>query len=39
LDELEEAGVVGSPDGAKPRDVLVKDPERVLGGEQGQTEG
>lgn len=32
LDELEEAGVVGKADGSKPRDVLVKDPERVLGG-------
>lgn len=31
LDELEEAGVVGVADGSKPRDVLVKDPSRVLG--------
>ena len=31
LDELEAAGVVGVSDGSKPRDVLVKDPERVLG--------
>lgn len=32
LDELEEAGVVGASDGSKPRDVLVKDPARILGG-------
>ncbi len=32
LDELEAAGVVGVSDGSKPRDVLVKDPERVFGG-------
>jgi len=31
LDELEAAGVVGVSDGSKPRDVLVKDPERVFG--------
>jgi len=31
LDELEAAGVVGVSDGSKPRDVLVKDPARVLG--------
>lgn len=31
LDELEAAGVVGVADGSKPRDVLVKDPSRVLG--------
>jgi S-DNA-T family DNA segregation ATPase FtsK/SpoIIIE len=30
LDELEAAGVVGVSDGSKPRDVLVKDPERVF---------
>lgn len=39
LDELEEAGVVGVADGSKPRDVLVKDPSRVLGGgEESSTE-
>jgi len=32
LDELETAGVVGVQDGSKARDVLVKDPARVLGG-------
>ncbi|MDP2671852.1 MAG: DNA translocase FtsK [bacterium] len=36
LDELEAAGVVGSQDGSKARDVLVKDPARVLGGGEGQ---
>lgn len=30
LDELEAAGVVGVADGSKARDVLVKDPARVL---------
>lgn len=30
LDQLEEAGVVGPPDGSKPRDVLVQDAEQVL---------
>ncbi len=39
LDELEEAGVVGAADGSKPRDVLVKDPSRVLGsGEEAAEE-
>jgi len=36
LDELEAAGVVGVADGSKARDVLVRDPERVLG---NQTKG
>ena len=31
LDELEAAGVVGVADGSKARDVLVKDPQRILG--------
>ncbi|OGY21308.1 MAG: hypothetical protein A2126_02385 [Candidatus Woykebacteria bacterium GWB1_45_5] len=31
LDELESAGVVGVADGSKARDVLIKDPERILG--------
>ncbi|MBI2594148.1 DNA translocase FtsK, partial [Candidatus Curtissbacteria bacterium] len=30
LDELEASGIVGVADGAKPRDVLVRDPEKVL---------
>src|SRR3990167_4261879 len=36
LDELEAAGVVGVADGSKARDVLVKDPARVLGGGDSQ---
>jgi S-DNA-T family DNA segregation ATPase FtsK/SpoIIIE len=32
LDELEERGIVGSADGARPRDVLIHDAEVVLGG-------
>jgi len=35
LDELEAAGVVGIADGSKARDVLVKDPARVLSPQQG----
>lgn len=31
LDELEARGIVGGADGAKPRDVLIHDPEAVLG--------
>jgi len=31
LDELEERGIVGAADGSKPRDVLIHDPEVVLG--------
>ncbi|MEX0616189.1 MAG: DNA translocase FtsK [Candidatus Woykebacteria bacterium] len=34
LDELEAAGVVGVADGSKARDVLVKDPARVLSPQQ-----
>ena len=32
LDQLETAGVVGVAEGSKARDVLIKDPERILGG-------
>ncbi len=39
LDELEASGVVGGADGSKPRDVLVKDPSRVLGGGEDTGEG
>ncbi|MCL5411128.1 MAG: DNA translocase FtsK [Patescibacteria group bacterium] len=38
LDELESAGVVGVADGSKARDVLVRDPEVALGGEETQAE-
>ncbi len=31
LDELEERGIVGTSDASKPRDVLIHDPEVVLG--------
>ena len=32
IDQLEAAGVVGAAEGSKPRDVLVKDPARIIGG-------
>lgn len=38
LDELEEAGVVGAGEGAKPRDVLVKNAEEYLA-QRGGAEG
>ena len=38
LDELEAAGVVGVSDGSKPRDVLMKDPERIFGSKQEKSE-
>ena len=38
LDGLEAAGVVGVSDGSKPRDVLVKDPERVFGTKEETSE-
>jgi len=31
LDQLEESGVVGPADGSKPREVLIKSPEEILG--------
>ncbi len=34
LDELEERGIVGTADGSRPRDVLIHDPEVVLGQRQ-----
>ena len=38
LDELEAAGVVGVGDGSKARDVLVRDPARVLGKQEEKEE-
>ncbi len=35
IDELEAAGVVGPGEGAKPRDVLVKNPDEFLGHQAG----
>jgi len=39
IDQLQSAGVVGPPDGSKPRDVLIKNPEDVLGNpaEEGES--
>ena len=39
LDELESAGIVGIGDGAKPRDVLVKNAEEYLAQRSGGGEG
>ena len=39
LDELEAAGIVGTGDGAKPRDVLVKNAEEYLAQRGGGGEG
>jgi S-DNA-T family DNA segregation ATPase FtsK/SpoIIIE len=38
IDELESAGVVGNAEGSKPRDVLVKDPARILGRDEAAEE-
>ena len=35
LDELEQAGVVGHGDGAKPRDILIKNAEEFLQARDG----
>ncbi len=37
LDQLEAAGVVSAADGAKPREVKIKDAESFLSGNGGQT--
>jgi len=36
IEMLEEAGVVGPADGAKPRDVLIRDPDQYLANRQQQ---
>ncbi len=36
LDQLEAAGIVGRAEGSKPRDVLIKDPNQILGEPQAQ---
>jgi len=38
LDQLEESGVIGAGEGAKPRDVLIKNAEEYLAG-QAQQQG
>jgi DNA segregation ATPase FtsK/SpoIIIE, S-DNA-T family len=38
LDELEAAGVVGVGDGAKPRDVLVRNPDEYFAAQAGPVE-
>lgn len=39
LDQLQEAGVVGPAEGSKPREVLVKDPNQILGRSGEATSG
>ena len=36
IDQLENAGVVGPPDGSKPRDVLIQGPQEIFSPAQGQ---
>ncbi len=38
IEMLEEAGVVGPADGAKPRDVLIRDPDQYLANRQQQAQ-
>lgn len=38
LDQLQAAGVVSPPDGSKPRDVLIREPQEILGA-PSQTQG
>lgn len=38
IDQLEAAGVVGPQDGSKPREVLIRNPEEVLGATSGETQ-
>lgn len=35
IDQLESAGVIGPADGSKPREVLTRNPEEVLGAQEG----
>jgi S-DNA-T family DNA segregation ATPase FtsK/SpoIIIE len=38
LDQLEEMGIVGPAEGAKPRDVLVRNAEEFLAEQQGESQ-
>jgi len=38
LDQLQAAGVVGPPEGSKPREVLVRNPEEVFGSTPSETQ-
>lgn len=38
IDQLERTGVVGSAEGSKPRDVLIRNPEEVLGAPQPESQ-
>lgn len=39
LDQLEESGVVSAAEGSKPREVLIKDPSQVFGGDSNSSQG
>lgn len=39
LDQLEAAGVVSAADGSKPRDVLIRNPEEILGSSTSELQG
>jgi len=38
IDEMEAMNIIGKSDGSKPREVLVKDVEQVLGEDEGRSE-
>lgn len=38
LDQLQVAGAVSPPDGSKPREVLVKDPQQILGADESEAQ-
>ena len=38
LDQLEHAGIVGPPEGSKPREVLIKDADSFFAGQPGDSE-